>query len=75
MQSCLLLEVDGCQSGDCQRDHGDESCKLSKDDGKEDEAEETDSDSNGCQGKEASSDAHELKWFLQSFEDGISVIV
>jgi len=73
VQSAALLYVDGDDSHGGEADHDDEANELAKEDGRQQEAKEADTDGSGGVGQEPAPNAHELQWFLESLENRYAV--
>ena len=73
MKASLLFQVDGSETDGSHGDHGNESGELAHQNGEDDVADEAGADGSSSVGQEPSSDAHELQWFLETFEDWIAV--
>ena len=69
---CLTYDDQSCHS---HHQHGDEPGEFSQNNGEHDEADERHADRRSRQCEEAATDAHELQRLLQTFENGITLLI
>ncbi|EJX07691.1 hypothetical protein EVA_04200 [gut metagenome] len=75
MESAPLFDIDGNQSCQGHHQHGDESGKLSQDNGEADKTHKRNTDGGCCERQKTTSNAHKFQRFLQAFENGITFLI